>query len=232
MEVHALWSQNHSGMLRGDRCHPVRALLLSDSPGAAERPTVLACIDSPGADILLPASIILDQAIRDAFLAGANREIEFFSEDLDALRLPGAGFETALVEYLRKKYEHRTPDIVIAVYAPALELARQHRPELWPDAPLVFCCVPDDLIRRRYLGPRTTGVCDDGDVFGIRVDRWKVVFLEQLHEGIDVWRLGFENSEHQKYSTCWPTRSNVATRRCFTTSGSYTTFTCNMGPTP
>ncbi|HET9377709.1 MAG TPA: hypothetical protein VFO40_22235, partial [Chthoniobacterales bacterium] len=29
-------------------------------------------------------------------------------------------------------------------------------------------------------------------VFGIRVDRWKVVFLEQLHEGIDVWRLGFE----------------------------------------
>jgi hypothetical protein len=48
-----------------------------------------------GADILLPASIVVDQAIRDAFLAGANREIEFFSEDLDALRLPGARFETA-----------------------------------------------------------------------------------------------------------------------------------------
>jgi hypothetical protein len=108
-----------------------------------------------GADILLPASIVLDQAIRDAFLAGTNREIEFFSEDLDALRLPGAGFETAFVEYLRKKYEGRNPDIVIAVYAPALELARQHRPELWPDTPLVFCCVPDDLICRRYRGPRT-----------------------------------------------------------------------------
>jgi arylsulfatase A-like enzyme len=33
---------------------------------------------------------------------------------------------------------------------------------------------------------------DDGDVFAIRVGRWKVVFLEQLHEGLDVWRLGFE----------------------------------------
>jgi len=33
---------------------------------------------------------------------------------------------------------------------------------------------------------------DDGDVFGIRVGRWKVVFLEQLHEGFDVWKLGFE----------------------------------------
>jgi hypothetical protein len=32
---------------------------------------------------------------------------------------------------------------------------------------------------------------DDGDVFAIRVGRWKVVFLEQLHEGLDVWRLGF-----------------------------------------
>src|SRR6266481_5410773 len=33
---------------------------------------------------------------------------------------------------------------------------------------------------------------DDGDVFAVRVGRWKVVFLEQLHEGLDVWRLGFE----------------------------------------
>jgi Sulfatase len=33
---------------------------------------------------------------------------------------------------------------------------------------------------------------DDADVFAIRVGRWKVEFLEQLHEGLDVWRLGFE----------------------------------------
>jgi hypothetical protein len=33
---------------------------------------------------------------------------------------------------------------------------------------------------------------DDGDVFGIRVGRWKVVILEQNHEGLDIWRLGFE----------------------------------------
>jgi arylsulfatase len=29
---------------------------------------------------------------------------------------------------------------------------------------------------------------DDGDMMAIRVDRWKVVFLEQEHEGLDVWR--------------------------------------------
>jgi arylsulfatase A-like enzyme len=33
---------------------------------------------------------------------------------------------------------------------------------------------------------------DDGDVFAIRVNRWKTVFLEQNHEGLDIWTLGFE----------------------------------------
>jgi arylsulfatase A-like enzyme len=33
---------------------------------------------------------------------------------------------------------------------------------------------------------------DDGDIFAIRVGRWKTVFLEQNHEGLDIWRLGFE----------------------------------------
>lgn len=33
---------------------------------------------------------------------------------------------------------------------------------------------------------------DDGDVFGIRYGRWKMVFIEQNHEGLDIWRRGFE----------------------------------------
>jgi arylsulfatase A-like enzyme len=33
---------------------------------------------------------------------------------------------------------------------------------------------------------------DDGDLFAIRYNRWKMVFIEQNHEGIDVWMKGFE----------------------------------------
>jgi len=33
---------------------------------------------------------------------------------------------------------------------------------------------------------------DDGDVFAIRYNRWKMVFIEQNHEGLDIWRKGFE----------------------------------------
>ena len=33
---------------------------------------------------------------------------------------------------------------------------------------------------------------DDGDVFAIRVGRWKSVFIEQNNEGLDIWRRGFD----------------------------------------
>jgi arylsulfatase len=33
---------------------------------------------------------------------------------------------------------------------------------------------------------------DDGDVFAIRYGRWKSVFIEQNHHGLDIWRKGFE----------------------------------------
>jgi arylsulfatase len=34
---------------------------------------------------------------------------------------------------------------------------------------------------------------DDGDLFAIRVMRWKVSFIEQFHEGFEIWAKGFEH---------------------------------------
>ena len=33
---------------------------------------------------------------------------------------------------------------------------------------------------------------DDGDLFAIRVLDWKISFIEQYHEGIDIWVRGYE----------------------------------------
>jgi arylsulfatase A-like enzyme len=33
---------------------------------------------------------------------------------------------------------------------------------------------------------------DDGDLFALRYDRWKIVFIEQNHEGLDVWMRNYE----------------------------------------
>jgi arylsulfatase A-like enzyme len=63
---------------------------------------------------------------------------------------------------------------------------------------------------------------DDGDIFALRVGRWKTVFIEQNHEGLDIWRWDSKNSGYQSCSTCLPTRSNAVTHPCSTTNGSYT----------
>jgi arylsulfatase len=34
---------------------------------------------------------------------------------------------------------------------------------------------------------------DDGDLFAIRVNDWKIVFIQQLHTGFDVWQKGFDH---------------------------------------
>src|SRR5262245_30348257 len=33
---------------------------------------------------------------------------------------------------------------------------------------------------------------DDGDLFAVRINQWKISFIEQYHTGLDVWRKGFE----------------------------------------
>ncbi|HEV9038451.1 MAG TPA: hypothetical protein VGQ51_17565 [Puia sp.] len=33
---------------------------------------------------------------------------------------------------------------------------------------------------------------DDGDLFAIRYQRWKIDFIQQNHEGLEIWSKGFE----------------------------------------
>lgn len=33
---------------------------------------------------------------------------------------------------------------------------------------------------------------DDGDLFALRYERWKIVFIEQNHEGLEIWSKGFD----------------------------------------
>jgi len=66
---------------------------------------------------------------------------------------------------------------------------------------------------------------DDGDIFALRVGRWKTVFIEQNHEA---WMSGgwdSKNSDCRRSSICLPTRSNAVTHPSFMTNGSSTMLT-------
>src|SRR5258708_24264588 len=103
-------------------------------------------------DRLLPANIIVDEAIRAAFAVGTKNRVEFYSEFLDVARFPGE--EQQQWNFFRDKYRERPPDLVIAVSGGALVFLAEHRAELLAGVPIVYCSVtgdphPDHLLDAR-----------------------------------------------------------------------------------
>jgi signal transduction histidine kinase len=138
----------------------------SITQGAEETEASWRVVILHSSDIALPASVLLEQTARKTLLAGTTRRIEFYTESLDGLRLPNSEYESTFVEFLLKKYKDRKPDIIIAVVPLALGFVQQHRLELWPAIPVVFCAIPDEIIHNRILGSGFTGVCLEYDFAG------------------------------------------------------------------
>jgi PAS domain S-box-containing protein len=93
---------------------------------------------------LLPANIIMDEAIRAAFALGTKDRVEFYSEFLDVARFPGEEQQQRQRKFFRGKYRERPPDLVIAVSGGALVFLTEHRAELFAGAPIVYCSVTGD----------------------------------------------------------------------------------------
>jgi PAS domain S-box-containing protein len=90
---------------------------------------------------LLPANVIVDEAIRGTFAAETTVRIEFHSEFLDVSRFPGEAQQQRERDFLRDKYWERPPDLVIAGGGPALEFLLKYRATLFSDVPIVHCGV-------------------------------------------------------------------------------------------
>jgi PAS domain S-box-containing protein len=93
---------------------------------------------------LLPANIIMDEAIRTAFAASTNNRVEFYSEFLDVARFPGEEEQQRQRIFFREKYRDRPPDLVIAVSGGALVFLAQHQADLFGAVPIVYCSVAGD----------------------------------------------------------------------------------------
>jgi hypothetical protein len=92
---------------------------------------------------LLPANIIMDEAIRAAFAVGTKIPVEFYSEFLDVARFPREEQQRQR-DFFRDKYRDRPPDLIIAVSGGALVFLAEHRAELFVGVPIVYCSVAGD----------------------------------------------------------------------------------------
>lgn len=107
---------------------------------------------------LLPANIILDEAIRTTFASDTSDRIEFHSEFLDVTRFPGEAQQERQRDFLRDKYRERSPDLVIAVAGPALEFLLKYRATLFADVPIVYCAVPAEVLPKEMPEAKIAGV--------------------------------------------------------------------------
>ena len=140
-------------------CLCVVLALLSFPPAARgadvpERKAVVVLYPDPR---LLPESIAVEQGIRSTLESAVASGIDFYTEYLDLGSLSEDRSEL-LTRFLRQKYQGRKVDLVIPVASPALQFFLQHRAELFPGVPAIFCAASLDASKGLELGPNVTGV--------------------------------------------------------------------------
>src|SRR6478672_2990814 len=148
-----------------------RALLLATGFVAQSPPSMAASpLEHPASQTVLTihwgsesdrATAGLDAAIRRGLLANTGTSVNYFAEYLETEEFPAETASQALRDYIRRKYEGRQIDVVIAVASAALQFALQYREELFPGVPIVFLAVavPDAVLQRTV--PGITGVVND-----------------------------------------------------------------------
>jgi signal transduction histidine kinase/ABC-type uncharacterized transport system substrate-binding protein len=107
---------------------------------------------------LRPVPIAVDEAIRTTLAAGVSEPIQFHTEFLDLSWLSGEQQEQRAARFLRDKYADLKIDLVIAISTPALQFLLEHRAQVFPGLPVVFCGVDANAVESLELAPDVRGV--------------------------------------------------------------------------
>jgi PAS domain S-box-containing protein len=105
-----------------------------------------------------PSTPVIDAAIKESLLSNPEAPVAYFNEYLESDRLPVEAASAALSTYIQQKYSSRPIDVVIAVADPAFQFVRQHRSDLFPNAPIVAATTSLVESPLRTEGAGATGV--------------------------------------------------------------------------
>src|ERR1051326_6713837 len=84
------------------------------------------------------SQVIVEQALRSTLQKESPGPIEIYSEYLDAGRTGGIDYEQELVVMLRRKYEEKRLDLIMAVTEPAIPILIKRRQDLFSNTPIVL----------------------------------------------------------------------------------------------
>ncbi len=106
----------------------------------------------------LPQSVLFQSAIQAELNSAADLTIDWYHEYLDANRFPGEEYAQQLVELYTTKYRQKQIDLVFIVGPTTLEFWLQHREQILPGAPVVFCDVTPQALTVKDLPADVTGL--------------------------------------------------------------------------
>ena len=109
-------------------------------------------------DTSLPASVLVDRAIRSTLKEGWKSPIQIYDEGQDSFRIPSEDYEAEMVNFLRRKYQRVHFDLIFALGPPALRFLVKHQSELFANTPIVFLVTDQSRIAGLTLGANVTGV--------------------------------------------------------------------------
>ena len=109
-------------------------------------------------DTALPASILINQAIRSTFKERWKSPIQIYDEGQDSFRIPNEKYEAEMLSLLQRKYDGIHLDLIFALGPPALRFLVKHQGELFSGTPVVFLSTDPSRIADLSLGPNFTGV--------------------------------------------------------------------------
>src|SRR5262245_47966484 len=67
-----------------------------------------------------------------------SRTVDYYTEYIDAARIPTSRYERAFRDLLRSKYRNQRFDLVIAMHDVAWDFVRKYHSALFPGTPVVF----------------------------------------------------------------------------------------------
>src|SRR5687767_7167560 len=110
--------------------------ITSAASADTQSPRTVVVVHSGAEDF--PSNPILAAAIREALASPPHVPYDYFAEYLEADRFEARDASRALGQYMRRKYQGRRIDIVIALTNTSLQFVWDHRADLFPGTPVVF----------------------------------------------------------------------------------------------
>ena len=112
-----------------------------------------------------PAVVGWDQSIRSVFMTQQDINIKVNTEHLDLSRYNDSDYIQMMVDIFRHKYLESKPDLIIAVFEPALDFVLKFRQELFSDIPIIFGGIEGLSFEIPDFDPNITGLFQEGTAY-------------------------------------------------------------------